>query len=213
MNSEVKKRSYDSSGRQEQARRNRARIIDVALTLFVRDGYAGTTIPAIAGEAGVSVETVYKSFGNKAGLLKAVWDVTLVGDDEPIPMDEREEVRSVMAEPDPKRKIELYAYFVPMIVGRVGPLALVIREAASGDPSAAAIETQIEEERLTGMRMFAQHLHDGGHLRSGVAVDMACDVLWTVTSPAMWDLLVLQRGWDAESFSRFIADSAIAVLL
>ena len=213
MSPEVKKRPYDSSGRQEQARRNRARMIEVARALFLRDGYAGTTIPAVAGEAGVSVETVYKSFGNKAGLLKSVWDVTLVGDDQPVPMDARDEVRSVMAEPDPKRKIELYADYVPMIVGRVGPLALVLRGAASGDAAAAAIEAQIEEERLTGMRMFAQHLYDGGHLRMGVTVEVARDVLWAVTSPVMWDLFVLQRGWDAERFSRFIADAAIAALL
>jgi AcrR family transcriptional regulator len=213
MSSEVKRRPYDSSGRQEQARRNRARIIEVARALFLRDGYAGTTIPAVASEAGVAGETVYKSFGNKAGLLKAVWDVTLVGDDEPVPMDERDEVRSVMAEPDPKRKIELYAHYVPMIVGRVGPLALVIRGAASVDTSAAAIQAQIEEERLNGMGMFAQHLFDGGYLRVGVTVEVARDVLWAVTSPVMWELFVLQRGWEAEAFSCFIANAAIAALL
>jgi AcrR family transcriptional regulator len=213
MTPKVKKRSYDSSGRQEQARRNRVRVIEVARERFLREGYAAATIPAVAGAAGVSVETVYKSFGNKAGLLKAVWDVTLVGDDEPVPMDARDEVQSVMAEPDPRKKIELYAYYVPRIAGRVGPLGLVVRQAASGDASAAEIEAQIEEERLIGMGMFAQHLHDGGHLRPGVTVEAARDVLWAVTSPAVWELLVVRRGWDDEAFSRFIADAAIAALL
>jgi AcrR family transcriptional regulator len=213
MTPEVKKRTYDSSGRQEQARRNRVRIIEAARERFLGDGYAATTIPAVARGAGVSVETVYKSFGNKAGLLKAVWDVTLVGDDEPVPMDARGEVQSVLAEPDPRKKIELYATYVPRIVGRVGPMGRVIHEAASSDPSAAAIEAQIEEERLIGMGMFAQHLHDGGHLRTGVTVEKARDVLWAATSPAVWDLLVVRRGWDDEAFSRFVADAAIAALL
>jgi AcrR family transcriptional regulator len=213
MTPEVKKRTYDSSGRQEQARRNRVRIIEAARERFLGDGYAATTIPAVARGAGVSVETVYKSFGNKAGLLKAVWDVTLVGDDEPVPMDARGEVQSVLAEPDPRKKIELYATYVPRIVGRVGPMGSVIHEAASSDPSAAAIEAQIEEERLIGMGMFAQHLHDGGHLRPGVTVEAARDVLWAVTSPAVWDLLVVRRGWDDEAFSRFVADAATAALL
>jgi AcrR family transcriptional regulator len=213
MTPEVKKRSYDSSGRQVQAGRNRTRVIEAARGRFLRDGYAATTIPAVAADAGVSVETVYKAFGNKAGVLKAVWDVTLVGDDEPVPMDARGEVQSVMAEPDPRKKIELYATYVPKIVGRVGPLALVIHEAASSDASAAAIEAQIEEERLIGMGMFAQHLHDAGHLRDGVTVETARDVLWTATSPAVWELLVVRRGWDDVAFSRFVADAAIAALL
>lgn len=213
MKREVKKRTYDSSGRQEQARLNRVRIIEAARDRFLRDGYAATTIPAVAGDAGVSVETVYKSFGNKAGVLKAVWDVTLVGDDEPVPMDARGEVQSVMAEPDPAKKIELYATYVPRIVGRVGPMATVIHEAASSDASAASIATEIEEERLVGMGMFAQHLHDGGHLRAGVTVEQARDVLWVATSPAVWDLLVVRRSWDDEAYSRFVADAAIAALL
>jgi AcrR family transcriptional regulator len=213
MSAPVKRRSYDSSRRQQQARQNKERVLEVARSHFERDGYAATTIPAIADEAGVSVETVYKSFGNKAGLLKAVHDVTLVGDAEPVPMAERAEVQSVMAEPDPRRKIELYFSYQPMFATRLMPLSLVIRDAASNDPTVAAVWRQMVEERLAGMSMFARHLNDGAHLRADVTVEAARDVLWTLTSPELWELLILQRGWTAEAYSRFTADTAIAALL
>src|ERR1700761_3797178 len=104
-------RSYDSTRRQQQARENRARILEAARTRFLGDGYAATTIPAIAADAGMSVETVYKAFTNKAGLIKALFDVAIVGDDEPIPLMKREAIKRNQAEPDPRKKLQLYAAF------------------------------------------------------------------------------------------------------
>src|SRR5215468_12401309 len=97
-------RSYDSSRRQEQARQSRAAVLREARRRFLADGFASTTVGVIAEGADVSVETVYKAFGNKAGLLKAVFDVAAVGDDEPIPLAEREMVAAIKAEPDSHKK-------------------------------------------------------------------------------------------------------------
>ena len=83
-------RAYDASRRQEQARRTRAQILDVARRRFLDDGYAATTVATIAEEAGVSVETVYKAFGNKPGILKTLFDVAIVGDDEPVPLEDEQ---------------------------------------------------------------------------------------------------------------------------
>ena len=96
-------RSYDSTRRQEQARQNRAANLDAARAHFLTHGYQGTTVSAVAVDAGVSVETVYKAFANKAGLLKAVFDVTLAGDDEPVPMMDREEIGATRPSPIPAR--------------------------------------------------------------------------------------------------------------
>ena len=93
-------RQYDSSRRQAHARERRAAVLRAALDRFLEQGYSSTTIAQVAGDADVSVETVYKTFGNKAGLLKAVFDVAVAGDDEPVPMVERDDIQRVIAEPD-----------------------------------------------------------------------------------------------------------------
>src|ERR671933_222424 len=102
------KRSYDASRRREQARARRLAVILAARDLFERDGFRATTISAVASRAGVSPESIYKGFGGKAALAKAVFDLVIAGDDEPVPVAERPEARLVQAEPDVRRKIRLY---------------------------------------------------------------------------------------------------------
>lgn len=207
------RRPYDSSRRQEQAEQNRAAVLVAARRLFVELGYAGTTVAAVAAEAGVSVETVYKAFGNKPGLVKAVFDVAVVGDLEPVPLMEREFVRRNMAEPDPRRKLLDYGGHLTVVSARISPVLLVIRDAATSDTGAAGVWADLQQERLTGMTGFARHLHEGGHLRAGVSVGEARDVLWAHTSVELWDLLVRQRGWSQERFGAWVAGQLIAALL
>src|SRR4051795_8353898 len=104
----VNPRTYDNSRRAEQARATRQRILDAARELLLTQGYATTTIAQVARAAGVSPETVQKGFGTKAALAKAVYDVTLVGADEPLPLQERPEFQAVVAETDPVRKLAAY---------------------------------------------------------------------------------------------------------
>jgi AcrR family transcriptional regulator len=206
-------RRYDASRRQEQARATRRAVLEAARELFVASGYAGTTIAAVAARAGVSVETVYKAFGNKPGLVKAVFDVSVVGDDEPVPMLQREFVRRNMAEPDPRRKLEAYGEHVAETAPRIGPVLLVVREAAASDAAAAEVWEQLQQERLTGMTAFATHLHEGGHLRDGVSMEEARDVLWVHNSLELWELLVRLRGWSEERFGRWVGQQLVAALL
>ena len=206
-------RRYDASRRREQARATRRAVLDVARDLFLEQGYARTTIAAVAAGAGVSVETVYKAFGNKPGLVKAVFDVAVVGDDEPVPMLQREFVQRNLAEPDPRRKLEAYGEHLAVTAPRVGPIQLVVKEAAATDPGAAAVWEQLQEERLTGMTAFARSLHEGGHLREGVSLEEARDVLWAHISVELWELLVRLRGWSDERYGRWVAHQLIAALL
>src|SRR4051812_3910927 len=106
--SEPVKRRYDTTRRTEQAKENRARILAAAGRLFAEKGYADSAMPEIARAAGVSVQTVYKAFANKATLLKAVFDVSVAGDDEPVPMAERDTIGAIRAEPDAAKKITMY---------------------------------------------------------------------------------------------------------
>jgi AcrR family transcriptional regulator len=207
------RRRYDSRGRQQQARRTQQAVLEAARRMFLDVGYPATTVAAIAAEAGVSVETVYKAFGNKPGLLKAVFDVSIVGDDERIPMLQRDLVQQIGAEPDPRRKLAMYGEHLTRDFPRSVPIELVVRAAAASDPAVAQVWDQMLAERLTGMTAFARHLHTGGHLRHGVSIGDARDVLWTYTSTELYDLLVNYRGWSPRKYGRWVADALIAALL
>jgi AcrR family transcriptional regulator len=207
------RRSYDASGRQAQARQSRLAVLAAARRLFLEQGYPSTTMAAVAASAGVSVETVYKAFSNKAGLVKAVFDTDIVGDDEPVPFLEREFVQRNIAEPDPRRKLEAYGEHLAEALPRAGPIQLVVRAAAAADPAAAAVWAQLQRERLTGMTAFADHLDRDGHLRPGLTADDARDILWVHNSVELWDLLVNERGWTAGRYGRWVAEQLIAALL
>ena len=180
---------------------------------FLADGFASTTVGAIADGADVSVESVYKAFGNKAGLLKAVFDVAAVGDDEPVPLAEREMVAAIKAEPDGREKLRIYCRSYIERAERMVPVNLLARDAAANDAAAAGVLQKLHRERLTGMTEFAQHLRDARVLRKGVTVDEARDVRWTYTSAEVWEMLVMQRGWKPDRFGRWLNQQLTAALL
>ncbi len=206
------RRSYDPTRRREQARRTRAAVLDAARRTFLDEGYSATTIAAVAREAGVSVDTIYKQFRGKAGLLKAVYDVAIVGDDEPVPMVEREHVRRWMTDPDVAGVIREYCEVFARTAVDVVPMLMLVR-AAAGDPEADRLWAAIRAERLTGMAMFAENLHTRELLRPALPVATARDILWVYTAPELYEMLVVARGWTVARYGRFLADALIAALL
>jgi AcrR family transcriptional regulator len=215
MSRDVKapRRAYDSTRRQEQARQTRWTVIQAARQLFLEHGFSATTMPAIAGQAGVSVQMVYKSFANKAGLAKAVFDAAIAGDDDARPIRERRSLTEVRVEPDPRRKLILYGRFLSTVAPRHVPIQLLLRAAAETDADATAVWRQLQQERLDGMTLFANHLRDQGHLRADVSARHARDILWTYNSAEMYELLVLERGWSAKKYGEWIGQQLIAALL
>lgn len=206
-------RVYDSSRRRELAKQNRRAMVDAARRLFLDRGFAAATMPDIAAEAGVSVQTVYKAFGNKPGLAKAVFDVAIAGDDEPVPMIRRASLQRVRDEPDPRKKLALYGEHLAAVAPGHVPIQLVILAAAATDPEAGNVWRELQGERLRGMSMFARALHAEGHLRPGVSATEARDVLWTYNSAELFQLLVIERGWSPKRYGRWIADALTAALL
>ena len=209
---EVKpKRRYDSRGRQAQARRNREAVLDTAEALFLRDGYAATTLAAIAGEAGVSVEMVYKAFGGKPGLVRGIYHRGLAGR-EPIPAFQRSDAMRER-ETDPREIMRNWGTFVSELAPVGAPIVRLVRVAAASDPDMAALLAAANADREGRARHHARFLEQRGYLREEVSVAQATDILWTCTSDELYDLLVVQRGWSLPRFARFLGDYLIAALL
>jgi AcrR family transcriptional regulator len=211
MSDPVKRRPYDSSRRQEHARQSRARVLAAARRRFLDEGYAATALPAVAADAGVSVESVYKAFRNKAGVLKAVFDVAIAGDDEPVAIMDRDWVAAIRAEPDVAVQLRMYSDHLVASMPRTAPILLLARAAAGLDADVAAIWQQLQDERLRGMTAFATELTGSG--RVDCATDDVRDILWTFNSVHIYELLVLERGWSVERYGTFVADALVAALV
>lgn len=204
-------RRYDSTRRRQQAQQNRHAVLAAARRRFLAQGYAATTVAEIARDAGVSVETVYKAFATKAGVLKALFDVSVAGDDEPIPMVQRDVIQNVINATEATRKLEIYAEHLASTMPRSASVQLLARDGAASSPDAAEVWKQIRHETLTAMGMFATDLADTGQLR--VSARQARDVLWTYHAPELYELLVLERGWSSGRYGKFIAQALIDALL
>ena len=206
-------RRYDSSRRREQADATRLEILQAAQRLFERDGYSATTMAAVAVEAGVAAKTVYLAFETKSGLLRALWNLLLRGDQDDVPMQERRWYREILDEPDPERQLRLMAQTSRVVKLRAGALMKVIRDAASADDDIAALWRRIGSQFYDHQRGLVEVLHERGHLLPGLDVNAATDRLWTLNHPDVWHLLVGERGWTPEAHEQWSADAACAQLL
>jgi len=200
--SEVVKRHYDSTWRQEQARETRQRIIQAAHDLFVKKGYGSTTIADIAREAGVAVETVYAAFRNKHTLLRQVWYVSFRGDEEDVRLWDRPEIRAVIAEPNLARRFQAQAVVLTAVFRRITPLLIMLQGAVASQPAAAAMLAEFDELRLDAAAKYAQAAAATGQL--AVSENECRDVLWATLDGAQWHRLVAERGWSDERFAAWL---------
>ena len=205
------KRRYDSSRRRKQALRTRDTILAAARELFLSGGYAGTTIASIAEAADVSVETIYKGFGGKPGLLRAISEKGLEGSG-PVPAEQRsDEMRTL--ERDPYTVMQRWGTFTTEVAPLAAPIALLLRSAAATDPEIASLLEDLDRARLARMEHNARELFERGDFRDGVTLQYARDVLWTYSSPELYELLVVRQRWPLERYGQFVAEGMIAALL
>ena len=208
------RREYDNSGREKQAALTRRRILDAAHRVVVRNGYVATTMVAIAKEARVSRETIYKAFRSKPELIKQVYDVALVGDEEPIPLRDRAAYRAMVEDPGADGKLRRYAAIVREIYHRLGPLLGVLLIAArSGEPELLGFLEQTDRESLQGARHVAELIAASGALRPGLDQAHAADIVWALRAPEMHYLLTTVRGWSAPEYERWLAKALVDALI
>jgi TetR/AcrR family transcriptional regulator, regulator of autoinduction and epiphytic fitness len=199
--------------RERKALATRRRILDAAETLFVRDGYAATTIAAIAAQADVAVQTVYAVFSTKRAVLKELLGVRVVGDDAATPLNDRNDWRAMQAESEPGRQLELLADIATRIGERMGALYEVLAGAAGSDPEIAHIYQRQQRRRYNDQRRVARSLAAKGALAPGLSEARATDIMWAVANPTMYHRLVTQRRWAPEEYRRWLAHVLTCSLL
>ncbi len=206
------RRPYDSPRRREQAAETRRSILTAARRLFEAKGYTGTSVPAIAEEAGVAVKTVYLSFNTKAALLRAVWDERLSGEEAGTPIKEQAWYRAVIEEPSPERLIRMVAAHSRAVKARSASLMEVIRNAREADSEIASLWNAIEVKLLDVQRSIVKRLAEQGALATADLAH-ATDILWTLNHPSVWQLLVHHRGWSAQQYESWLGDILCSQLL
>jgi AcrR family transcriptional regulator len=206
-------RSYHSPLRRKQAEATRRQILAAAQELFERDGYAGTSMAAIASASGVSLKTVYLAFETKSGVLRALWHLLLRGDRDDVPVGRQPWFEEVLAEPDARRQIQLNMRNSRAVKARAGALLEVIGSAAAGDPAIGALWSRIQTEFHANQRAVVQSLADKRALKAHLDIDEATDILWSLNHPTVYRLLAGERGWPPERYERWLTALLCSQLL
>ena len=207
----VKPRRYDASRRREQARLNREAIVAAARQRFLDDGFTATTIATIAADAGATADTIYKSFGGKAGLLRAMCEDALKGEGS-IQAEQRSDAMQA-SEADPRRMLRGLGTLTTEVAPRIAPLLLLLSTAAEADSAVAELRADFDAARLARMTQVVQILASKTQLRPGLSVEEAAEIMWAYSSPELYGLLVLTRGWRPERYGEFVGESLVDALL
>jgi AcrR family transcriptional regulator len=210
----VKRRTpRQGAGGQARTRLARAAVIAAAGDLFLERGYPATTVEAISGAADVPPATVYRLFSSKLGILKALLDVSIAGDDQAVPLQDRAEARALFAGPDPRRQLAGFAGICRQINARAAPAYQILAGAAVSDPHAASLLAGYTRQRQQGQGQIARSLARAGALRPGVKQRDAADIIHALMSPEVYRLLVADRGWAPRRYEHWLAETLTSQLL
>ena len=198
---------------QARTRLARGAVVDAARALFLERGYGATTIEAISARADVPPATVYRLFSSKRGILKALLDVSIAGDDEAVPMVDRRPVRSLLAEPDPRSKLAGFVGIAAQVNSRTASIYRILVSAATSDPDAATLLDELSRQRQEGQGRIARSLARAGALRPELRERDARDIVHALASPEVYGLLVVDRGWTPERYETWLTQTLVDQLL
>lgn len=195
---------YRVGAGQARTRRTRRAVIDAARTLFLERGYAATTVEAISDQSDTPQATVYRLFSSKLGILKAMLDVSVAGDDDAVAMLDRPQVRALLRSAEPENQLAAFAVLVRDVMDRAAPVHRIVADAARSDQGAAALLAEIARQRHQGQQRIARSLARSGALRPGLRERDAADVIHALASPEVYGLLVFDRGWSGERYQKWL---------
>jgi AcrR family transcriptional regulator len=196
----------------EKSRQTRRRILQAASELFVDQGYGVTTLQDIAERAGVAVQTIYFAFGNKPSLLKELVDVTIAGDDDPIPTMQRAWFLDALAAETAEAQLRTHVRGTCAVLHRVAPIMDVLRGAGAQDPSLAGMWQQDSDPRLEVQTAAAHSLVTKPGARRDLSTEHAADVLFGLLSPELYLLFIRDRGWTPARWERWAYETLYAQL-
>jgi len=197
-----------SEGRRARnAKATRRRILAAAHELFIRDGYSATTVQQIADAADVAWQTVYAVFRTKPAILSALFDVTVVGDDEPVPMLDRPFIKQIAAATDPRDKARIFAAHIRETGSRTAGVVSVLEAAATSDRDIADLWQTLQDQRRYGMGMAVRAFRSEAVLRADVTDERALAVLWFLTGPWPYRALVTESGLSDDDFQRWLEET------
>lgn len=200
-------------GEQARTRLARSAVIEAARAMFVERGYPATTVEAISGRADVPAATVYRLFASKLGILKAVLDVSIAGDDGSPPLAARPAVTGLLADPDPVEVLTALVRLVVAINRRTNDVYTVLASAAVSDPSAAGLFGEYQAQRARGQARVTRRLVRIGGLRPGLREREAADIIHALLSPELYRLLVVGRAWTPARYERWLIQTLTTQLL
>jgi AcrR family transcriptional regulator len=179
-------------------------VVEAARTLFLERGYAATTMEAISDRSDTPQATVYRLFSSKLGILKAVLDVSIGGDDEAVAMLDRPQVRTLLSDEDPRNQLAGFAALLRELMARTAPVHRILADAARSDEDAATLLAEIARQRHEGQQRIARSLARGNALRTGLRERDAADIIHALASPEVYGLLVLDRGWSGDRYEKWL---------
>jgi AcrR family transcriptional regulator len=201
------RRGYHAPIRREQAGLTRRRILEAARALFAERGYATTTVEAIAGRAEVAVPTLYAAFGSKRQILASL--VTQLKDAYAVP----DRVRVLLADPDPRRQLEAAARITREFAVAAWDVIAVLDAARQADPELTELWDQVEGARLRDQQALAAQFAAAGVLKPGLKVAQAGDIFWAMSGHDLYHRLVIERGWSADQYERWLLATLTDLLL
>ena len=213
MATDASRRPDDGRDRQARTRRARAAVVAAARALFLERGYAATTIEAISDLSDVPPATVYRLFSSKLGILKELFNVSIAGDDEAVPLEARPHVRALIADRDPRKQLSGFVGISRGIMARTEPVYRILVSAAGSDPDAAALLAELTRQRQQGQGQIAGLLARSGALRPPLRERDAADIIHALMSPEVYRLLVGDRGWPPERYEQWLSGTLIDQLL
>ncbi len=203
----------DDGGGQARTRLARRAVVDAARTLFVDRGYGATTIEAVSERSDVPPATVYRLFSSKLGILKALLDVSIAGDDRALPVVDRLEVVGLFAEADPEELLAGFARISVAINQRSGQIYQIMASAAASEPEAANLLGQYTQQRQQGQGQIARALARAGALRADLRERDAGDIIHVLMSPEVYRLFVTDRGWGPARYEGWLKNALVQQLL
>jgi AcrR family transcriptional regulator len=199
---------------QARTRFARRAVIDAARALFLERGYGATTIDAISARADVPPATVYRLFSSKRGILKALLDVSIAGDDDTVPVAERPRVQSLLAESDPASMVAQFVRFAVQVNARTAAIYRILTSAAASDADAATLLDELTRQRQQGQGLVARALaRQRRALRRPLRERDAGDIIHALASPEVYQLLVVDRGWKPQRYEQWLTETLLDQLL